>query len=165
LGIVGIAFLHPGCAALVANKTQCMSNVKRLGLAVLAYAQDFDEHFPVSARWSESVAPYMDSHTPSKAPVDKDVLRRPSAESPWAYGMNSALSGISMSKIQTMAGTVLLFDADAPIRSFAGGAKDLDISRHMGAPNVAFSDGHVKNANEYVRKKLLWLPADEEQKQ
>ena len=55
---------------------------------------------------------------------------------------------------------VLLFDADAPIRSFAGGAKDVAYGRHYGLPNLAFADGHAKSANVIFQKTLNWVPTE-----
>src|SRR5579883_3234950 len=34
-----------------ARRSQCASNLKQLGVAVLMYTEDYDEHFPVGVNW------------------------------------------------------------------------------------------------------------------
>lgn len=65
-----------------------------------------------------------------------------------------------MNDIESPAETVLLFDANAPHRSFAGGAQDLARERHLEEPTVIYADGHTRNANTYTMAKLLWTPKE-----
>jgi prepilin-type processing-associated H-X9-DG protein len=161
LAIFGIAFVHLGCAALVAHSVQCMSNMKQLALGTLMYSEDFDERLPVAAQWSEKIAPYLKKAAQSETNHSGDPFLCPAAESPASYGMNAALSGVSMSDMEVAQVNVLLFEADAPNRSFAGGVQDVARERHDGAPNFAFADGHAKSANAFVREELLnWTLKD-----
>ncbi|HHX39443.1 MAG TPA: DUF1559 domain-containing protein [Armatimonadetes bacterium] len=60
-----------------ARKTNCASNLKQLGLAILAYAQDYDEMFPKytlknvptdSNDWHEVIDPYIKNTLLKKCP-------------------------------------------------------------------------------------------------
>jgi prepilin-type processing-associated H-X9-DG protein len=160
IAVLGVAFFHVGCAALKAHSAQCMSNVKQLARIVWMYSQDFDERLPPSTQWAEAIDSRVKEAASSNADAGGDPFRCLAAESPASYGMNAALGGISMSMIDAPANTVLLFDAEAPIRSFAGGARDVARRRHNGAPNVALADGHARGANVFVLEKLKWVPTD-----
>ncbi len=150
LPLLVLGFFHFGCAVMVSNGSRCLSNLRQLGTAVMTYAQDYDEHMPLAVHWAELIGPHI-------ADVAENPFVCPSANSPGSYAMNAALSTTSLQDIPDPAETVLLFDADAPGRSFAGGQQDLAKTRHGGLPNVGFADGHAKHANEYVQKKLRWL--------
>lgn len=145
-----VAFFHVGCATLVSNASHCHSNEKQLALALFTYAQDYNEHFPPSNRWSEAIVPYLNGTS--------DTYKCPAAETPASYGMNSLNGGIGEEKINDPAATVLLFEADAAKRSFAGGPRDVAKNRHSGGSNVAFADGHVKNVFGEGFYRLVWPP-------
>jgi prepilin-type processing-associated H-X9-DG protein len=157
----GVSLIHLGCAALVAHSNQCMRHVKALALGVLMYEEDYDQRLPPAARWAEVIdsrvgkAPTEESTSPND-----DPFHCPAAESPASYGMNAVMSGLRFEQIDAPADTVMLFDADAPIRSFAGGARDIARTRHNNAPNLAFVDGHARFANASVLDKLNWAPTE-----
>jgi prepilin-type processing-associated H-X9-DG protein len=151
LPLLTLAFSHFGCAALVSHSSRCRSNLKQLATAVLMYAQDYDERMPPATDWASLLAPHLKGS-------DKDVFHCPATEAPGSYGMNSALSGVRQEDIDQPARTVMLFEVDAPTRSFAGGANEMARHRHSGAPNVCYADGHCMHANEYTQQKLLWRP-------
>jgi prepilin-type processing-associated H-X9-DG protein len=160
MAVLGVAFLHVGCAALVAHQSECLSHVKQLAGSISMYTQDFDERLPPSPRWAEIVTPWMQGAASSAGRSSEDLFRCPASDSPAAYGVNAALGGCSLSQVAAPADTVLLFEADAPVRSFAGGVQDLAWRRHGGAPNIGFLDGHARYANAFVQKKLLWTAGD-----
>ena len=81
-----------------------MSNVKQLNLGMLMYAQDYDEHYPVSANWSAATLPYIKNAEVYRCP-DEDVQSAPS------YGMNRRLQGVKTGKVADSVRTVLLFDS------------------------------------------------------
>jgi prepilin-type processing-associated H-X9-DG protein len=152
-----VAFFHVGCASIAAHGTQCLSNTKRLGESMLLYAADYDEHLPVATRWSEAISPRVQATVQSDENQTSDPFRCPAAESPGSYGMNAALEGRSISAIESPNSTVLLFEADAPARSYAGGKQNVAVMRHASRPNFALADGHAKAANAFVQTELNWF--------
>ena len=159
LGSCAVSVSHIGCAGLVAQNNQCMSNTKMLTLAALIYAQDYDERLP-GPNWAEQIdghglqAARASTVTPSPNPY-----RCPTTTSLGSYGVNQALSGKKIGAIAEPAATVWLFETEAPIRSFVGGRATVAVERHFGRPNFAFADGHTKRCNEYVRSSLNWTAA------
>jgi prepilin-type processing-associated H-X9-DG protein len=156
--VLGIAVAHLGCAAIQSHSAQCRSNLKQLARGVSLYAQDYDERLPLANPWAEAIDSRVKAYAGTVTRKEDDPFRCPSSESPAGYGMNAAMSGLSYADVEEPATSLLLFEADAPIRSFAGGAKDVAQARHNGAPNVSFADGHVKHANSYYLKTLNWTP-------
>ncbi len=160
LPVLFISVIHLGCAALKAHDIQCLSNIKQLSVGELLYAQDYDDHFNLAKNWSEAITPDGANSEKYLKHTAINPFRCPAAESPASYGMNAALSSIVMEKINDSSDTVLLFDADAPIRSFAGGDVVVAWKRHRGMPNISFADGHARSTNSYHRKWIVWSPMD-----
>ena len=156
-----VAFFHVGCASLSAHSSQCLSNIKQLSTGMMMYAQDYDERLPASSTWAEAIDTKMREAAASNSSAGKDPFRCPAAESPASYGMNVFMGGRAFSEMEAPSNTVLLFDADAPIRSFAGKAENVARNRHNGAPNMAFADGHAKWVNAFTFKQLIWTPTQE----
>jgi prepilin-type processing-associated H-X9-DG protein len=107
------------------------------------YQNDSDERFPQAARWSDLITRYVAK--PER--LGDDWFRCPAAETRGSYGFNASLDGARMSRIEAPASTVLLFEADALTRSFAGGPRDVARKRHVGGSNYGFADGHAKRVN------------------
>ena len=156
-----VAFFHVGCASLSAHSSQCLSNIKQLSIGALMYAQDNDERLPASASWASAIEPKPRETATPYSYAGIDPFRCPAAESPASYGMNVFMGGKAFFEMEAPSNTVLLFDADAPIRSFAGRAESVARTRHNGAPNMAFADGHAKWVNAFTFKKLIWTPTQE----
>lgn len=96
-----------------ARATTCLSNSKQMGLAMMMYAQDYNESYPQGwyagppeAWWLTLIQPYVKDK-------DQGGLRScPSAASTnWAYSMNDSLSTQSQSVIPNVADTVVIADA------------------------------------------------------
>ena len=156
LAVLGVAFLHLGCAALVAHQSTCRANLQQLSAAIFLYAQDHDDRFPPTDHWAEAIAPYASKVSTDRASTNP--FRCPAASTPGSYGMNPALSSLREADLDSPSELVLLFDADAPARSFTGGPPDVAWRRHGGAPNVAYADGHVRYVTPYMRSRLQWSP-------
>jgi prepilin-type processing-associated H-X9-DG protein len=157
----GVSFFHVGCATLKAHSVRCMSNVKALALGSLMYAEDYDQRLPPTAHWAEAIDSRVQQAAEKETPsIRDDPFHCPAAESTASYGMNAALNSESYDQMEAPADTVMLFDADAPVRSFAGGARDIARTRHNNAPNLAFVDGHARFANAFVLDKLTWAPTE-----
>lgn len=102
-----------------ARATQCRSNLKQLGTAVMMYTQDYDETLPIerTINPSMSVIQFLDPYIKSKAVWDCPS-QSPSAKSSIAYnGERSysyntwALSNQSLAAIQNVSETVCLADS------------------------------------------------------
>jgi prepilin-type N-terminal cleavage/methylation domain-containing protein len=54
------------------RQTTCMSNLKQLGLALMQYAQDYDEHWPSSDWWGykKVILPYVKADLVFKCPSE-----------------------------------------------------------------------------------------------
>lgn len=155
-----VSLLHLGCAGLVEHRGRCQSHLRLLAAGLLMYAEDNDQRFPPGPWWAEGVAPLIRSEDgPAWSPPDAP-LRCPGAATPASYGMNARLGAVSLAEIASPAETVQLFDADAPFRSFTGGAPAVAWHRHAGRPNLAYADGHVRSAAPSLTRRTLWSPRE-----
>jgi prepilin-type N-terminal cleavage/methylation domain-containing protein/prepilin-type processing-associated H-X9-DG protein len=82
-----------------ARATQCLSQVRQLGLAVRLYAEDNEDEFPRSQHsafshnqltWGRAVAPELGFTTTTWTNLLRGVYRCPSdsRSTPWSYGQN-----------------------------------------------------------------------------
>jgi len=97
-----------------ARAATCLSNGKQMGLAMMMYAQDYDEAYvpgwyagPPEQWWLTLVQPYVKDR-------EQGGLRScPSAPSKnWAYAMNDWLSLKSQAGVPNIADTVLISDTN-----------------------------------------------------
>ena len=73
---------------IVNRKSSCLSNMKQLGIGVLMYAQNWDEHFPPSNKWGDLAAPHLGSGE------HDDLFKCPKATLPFGYGFNRAMDRV-----------------------------------------------------------------------
>jgi prepilin-type N-terminal cleavage/methylation domain-containing protein/prepilin-type processing-associated H-X9-DG protein len=96
-----------------ARQSSCSSNIKQINLAIMQYAQDYDETFvmggngaPLNRRWHQLIDPYMKS---------SQVLVCPSRNTYRGYAVLGEIcmwgNGRSLAEIPTPAGTALILDA------------------------------------------------------
>lgn len=144
IGIVvltaGILFPLTACACKQASPaTHCMSNVKQQALAMIIYAGDWDDRFPLRDSWMDSITPALKR---------TEVLRDPEVEIAGGYGyaFDSRLSGALMGKIPNPDKAPLIYDslnlgrnASDPFTSFP--AK----GRHKGKNVITYADGYAKS--------------------
>jgi prepilin-type processing-associated H-X9-DG protein len=127
----------------------CISNVKQLSLSMYMYAQDYDDHYPLSASWNAATLPYNRNSEIYHCP-DEDVQNVPS------YAMNRLLSGAKTGDISDPTRTVLLFDS-VPGENRVGSRELLPTpDRHNGSQSIGFVDGHVKPIHVEEIDTLLW---------
>jgi len=100
-----------------ARQSSCLSNVKQINLAVLSYAQDYDERMPLSYYWNPSrysyimfIEPYVKNSQVFDCP-SMSVKAGLVYNGTRSYPFNSLLFGVAMAQIQTPAETVLQGEA------------------------------------------------------
>ena len=155
-----------------ARKTNCASNVKQIGLAILQYAQDNDEILPPVAyeddagddyQWPQLIAPYLKGPQILKCPSDarSKII---------SYGLNEAAfvdweddsseHSLSLAEFNHAATTVMGGDVGTgddfttPLPNtlkMVEPGDDLDddvdarpAARHLEFVNLTFMDGHTK---------------------
>jgi len=165
-----------------ARQTSCLSNCKQLGLAILQYAQDYDERLPAMFRympagtgnplwWAQDVVqPYVKNDQVFVCPSGswtKTSLRPAGLPNPMvgSYTLPYSVSGLGLGAIQDSAGTILYLECTNP--DFWGYVKT-DIpqttgwdnrvaKRHNEGFNTAFVDGHSKWLKQ--SEPGMWTPA------
>jgi prepilin-type N-terminal cleavage/methylation domain-containing protein/prepilin-type processing-associated H-X9-DG protein len=109
-----------------ARQTACLSNSKQIGIALMMYAQDYDEVYPIGAhnntnpgtRWSSLIQPYSKNRDvfvcPSRPTVREPDPNRPSRG---GFGANvniltwQGVNGKSMAQIASPANTFIICEA------------------------------------------------------
>lgn len=127
-------------ARKTARKTTCILNEKTLVVAVLQYAQDWDDKLPAADHWADFARPLIIKRDKTSRPFNC-----PEANSPFSYAFSSSLSGVTCPDGARGAQTVMLFEADAKVVNANGGGELLARpGRHFDMDVFAYSDGHVK---------------------
>jgi prepilin-type N-terminal cleavage/methylation domain-containing protein/prepilin-type processing-associated H-X9-DG protein len=158
-----------------ARQTSCLANQKQIALAILMYAQDYDERLPISFwgwppgppgppfTWREIIQPYI---------KNAQIFQCPSDSNRWgdlpihgSYGVNTNFFNFlappgsewtwccALAQIVKPAETVLTTDAngDWPTHLW------LVVYRHNEGTNVSFVDGHAK----WMKPNNLVIPGNE----
>lgn len=163
-----------------ARQASCLSNMKQLGLALMQYAQDYDETLPLN--YIENATYTLPNGTPRTGamlwpvaiyPYVKNiqVYNCPSFSTAWnggysgaiGYGYNNFASRRSLGSVNYPAETVAFGEAkglDAYVLD--GDAGEID-GRHNEGLNNAFLDGHAKwmmlsNIPAYSVNSRYWYP-------
>jgi prepilin-type N-terminal cleavage/methylation domain-containing protein/prepilin-type processing-associated H-X9-DG protein len=149
-----------------ARRASCMSNLKQIGLGIMMYTQDYDEHVPAcyanNGDSNHTVAYYTEPYTKST-----QVFKCPSDSSSYAssYGYNYIYlaahglpEAVSLAAILNPSQTVMMTDNtnvgrdyiyDPANWKFNGGTLGSNQygwvePRHLDTTNVLWADGHVK---------------------
>ncbi len=146
-----------------ARQASCLSNVKQLGIAWLAYVQDYDERaaytYTNSAggsgpliTWYMYLTPYIKNTQIYKCPSDSDPYA-----SICSYGYNGRITnGTSLAQFVYPAQTGVLVDCQRQIGTTYGGSNSWEFFvdsfhcsrfislRHNEGANIVFADGHAK---------------------
>jgi len=131
-----------------ARKAECMSNLKQLALAVLMYANDYDERLPLAKNWSDGIYPYVKNRAVFSCPDT------PKLKSGYAY--NRSLEGMNPSELANADSTVVLFESDKGWNAAGGGELLPTQPRHLGDDVLAFADGHVAARSRASVRELQW---------
>lgn len=134
LAVVANSTYHE--AKMSMQDTVCLSNVKKIGLAALTYAQDYDERLPLATSWETSLL------TKGVKRGDLDCPAAPSQR--YGYAMNLSLSGASLSGMKRPDKQLTFFESSACLPN-ASGSESLipNPPRHANRSFAAFADGHA----------------------
>jgi len=167
------AILFPAFAKAreAARRSSCSSNLKQMGLGIMQYAQEFDEHYPMrfeqSHGWNQTVQPYMKSadvficpsnpfskYIQSNAADGYPDIRRSydsnlrifGIDQPWAGGTVS-MAAVNAPSSKIMVNEVLEYYGYM-YPDWSGKPNDIanaGFAGHLGTANYLFADGHVKS--------------------
>ncbi len=140
-------------ARAAASHVNCVSNIKRLGLAQIIYSIDFDDRYPSADRWRTLLS--SQGYLKSTDGDSNASLRCRDSSFPFTYGMNAGLSKRRADEIASPADTVLLFECDSNSPDAKGG-KEQFAPRHYGRGSLAWGDGRAKLVRPDQSK--LWTP-------
>ncbi len=132
------------------REAECSSNLKMVSLALLQYADDYNERFPPTAGWNQAIYPYTKSSR---------VLTCPTAHSKLpAYAMNKSLGSVSLKSVQSPKETAEIYES-VPGVNQAGGPELLPVpGRHLGHNFIGFADGHVSGRGDGNYSSIRWKP-------
>ncbi|MEN6305016.1 MAG: DUF1559 domain-containing protein [Armatimonadia bacterium] len=165
-----------------ARQSSCLSNTRQIGIAILSYAEDYDEILPINytanptITWYQQLTPYM---------KNTQLLTCPEArtQSPgygyqaWALGWGNGPRLTSLGSVASPAQTVMTGDipsnagytlnAPWPVYTEAQRPDYCMSLRHNGGGNAAFVDGHAKwlgqstawDMRYYDAALLAWYPS------
>jgi len=119
----------------------CRSKLSQLALAMIMYAQDYDDRLPNSATWMDDVSPYIKYQDLFHCPQDE--------RHKYSYAMNSRLSGAKMTGIpeRVLNNVIMLYESDSGRRNANGRLRITDLAdpkRHDGGLFFAFAAGHAR---------------------
>ncbi len=122
----------------------CLSNLRQLGTALQAYAQDYSGNsmLPNRDNWCDALYPELKTRAIFKCP-DRRSNNGNWSDTTSDYQYNSRLSRGNLAAVAFPAQVVAFFDGKGDEWNGSGGPGEVD-SRHDGFPNIAFLDGHVK---------------------
>jgi len=149
-----------------ARRASCMSNLKQIGLGMMMYAQDYDEHvichsLSVSGLyWYQTLQPYVKSNQLFFCPSSNKNSGATISNTNISYGYNyrgmtrqisgeasGHRAGISLAALDAPTSIVMLGDTGADATSYVMDPADstrLPSDIHLEGCNFAFADGHVK---------------------
>ena len=146
---VAILILFPALAHTrqLALRVHCAANMSSLGTAMLIYANDYDDKFPISSKWCDLLIEH--------AEVIPATFRCKGAfEGPCNYAMNKNLQNFD--KANAPPDMVALFETK-PGWNQVGGPELLTTDNHQGdGCNILFMDNHVEFVKTRDLDKLKW---------
>ena len=148
-----------------ARQASCLSNTRQFGVAILSYAQDYDETLPPAIGGASMASlytvfdycqPYMKNTQLELCPADRtgEVNYSSWGLARYSYGWNALIFGLMMPPPGITQSVVSLGEIDSPseVNTFWDGATTVVMGmprpgpqyRHNDGANVSFVDGHAK---------------------
>ena len=165
LGLVGALYLAAQPPLSVVQTKNCQINLKQIGMATIQYVRDYDEQFPIAARWANDLKPYaknwyvIGSRAQNPDEAFDRMFRCPTTGSFYAY--NRHLETVSIGMITDTSRVPLAIEVNVgnPQINFNGVGQDWPASpihEEEGARgnHVVFADGHV----ELTKNKPIFRP-------
>ena len=155
IGIIAIlaAMLLPALsrAREQARRTNCLNNLKQLGLAVYMYCQDNRDTLPDNeppGYWSGHLNDYVaNNDNIYSCPTD---MNKTNIEPDYAYNRKAApVEGLKLGAVNHPSTFPLIYDLNLNAGVWVGDPDDTDFyyevcsNRHLGGTNFLFMDGHV----------------------
>lgn len=160
---------------------KCITNLRQIGAASMAYASEHEMTLPLTSHerssWTNTLQPYAGGPIVFRCPADENATRS------YTYAINDfltpnpagapALDFSRLSKLERPSATVLFAEASATYTNsdhfhfaeYYGGrvasadfASQVAVTRHLGAANYVFADGHLETLAWPVAKSLLAKP-------
>ena len=130
----------------------CSSNIKQVGLALLVYAQDWDNVLP-GEDWADQILPYLQNPQVFVCPARTRL--------PVGYAMNRELAHRDVNTISRPEETVLVFDSDLGGSNPIGGPEAVpEYGVHGSGLNLCLANGHMRWARAGEARWLLERPVD-----
>jgi|LSQX01.1.fsa_nt_gb prepilin-type N-terminal cleavage/methylation domain-containing protein/prepilin-type processing-associated H-X9-DG protein len=147
-----------------ARQTSCLSNVKQISLALMMYAQDYDERYPVVSHstgydWWQPVQAYVKNAQVFRCPAYGGSAAGP----PTDYILNGLFAhGLAMAQIQEPAGQICIAVREKNwdetgyhpwpddhsswdnLSAYSEFKNAIGHDVHNGGSNYGFADGHAK---------------------
>lgn len=122
-----------------ADSQTCVSNVKQISMAMLMYAEDYDQAYP-SGDWQSKLNPYV------KLPGIFDCPSVKKQGGSGGYAFNEELAGASLSQVKDPASMPAIFESAILQASLvASPLNSGKVGRHAEGDTVGYADGHVKS--------------------
>ncbi len=111
-----------------ARRASCSSNLKQIGIGMIQYTQEYDEHYPFNqingvGNWAQVIQPYVKSTDLFRCPSNPDSgitmpggMPLPAPQIPVSYGYNfmfgdpawATISGLSLATVQEPARKIMV---------------------------------------------------------
>jgi hypothetical protein len=127
----------------------CASNLKGLGMALMLYANDYDDEYPTADKWCDLLIQYVDM-----SPKQFICKGSDSREGESSYALNKNVVDKKASEIPP--DVVLLFETKGGWNQY-GGPEILTFENHKGKGcNVLFNNCHVVFIKPEQLEELKW---------
>lgn len=144
-------------AKLAAKKTQALSNVNQLGLAINMYASDNNGRMPIADRWMDSVETYTRQDKIFRSPE-----ATPQDPSDYGFAFRKEFGQKKKMDFTDHASRIMVFDSTILSRNANSGLETVPIPGRYGTSSTrgnlfGFMDGHAKfyTDENYLRQSAV----------